>query len=230
MATGSTSQALGTLEGDTAQDASQIPRDARLISLLLQSMGIEEYEPRVLHQLLEFMHRYVLDVLNDSMVVADHAGRQEINNADLELAVLSRLEHSFALPPSHDALLELAASKNSIPLPSIAEKFGFRVPPEARTLTSPNFVVTPIPTNQTPEGTHSSGIPQKRKQEMQQHQQGMQMHQQQQQMPQMNPMNQQQQMMPPQQQPMGYVPQQPMYMPASETRPSQDDDEDYDMA
>ena len=117
--------ALGSLEADTSQDASQIPRDARLISLLLQSMGIDEFEPRVLHQLLEFMHRkqsyvygdlpghirfdlvwhmigYVLDVLNDAMIVSDHAGRQEINVADLELAVLSRLEHSFALPPSHD--------------------------------------------------------------------------------------------------------------------------------
>lgn len=32
------------------------PRDARLISLILQSLGVEDYDPKVVHQLLEFAH------------------------------------------------------------------------------------------------------------------------------------------------------------------------------
>jgi hypothetical protein len=35
----------------------EAPKDARIIGLILKSMGIEDYEPRVVHQLLEFMHR-----------------------------------------------------------------------------------------------------------------------------------------------------------------------------
>jgi len=34
-----------------------VPRDARLVSLILASMGVEDAEPAVLVQLLEFAHR-----------------------------------------------------------------------------------------------------------------------------------------------------------------------------
>lgn len=33
------------------------PRDARIVSLILQSLGVEDYDPKVVHQLLEFAHR-----------------------------------------------------------------------------------------------------------------------------------------------------------------------------
>ncbi|TPX44892.1 hypothetical protein SeLEV6574_g04210 [Synchytrium endobioticum] len=200
---------------DAAQDASQLPRDARLIALLLQSMGIDAHEPRVLPQLLEFMHRYVVDVLNDAVVVADHAGHPDMTVADLELAVLSRLEHSFALPPSHDALLDLAEAKNAIPLPAIPEKYGFRVPPEARTLTSPNFVVRPAHKTPLKRKVDDALMPQ--------------------------PYTQQPQMVAPQQymaqmpQPTLYPPQQPMYVPqpavtmTNATHGGAADDDDYDM-
>lgn len=32
------------------------PRDARIVSLILQSLGVEDYDPKVVHQLLEFAH------------------------------------------------------------------------------------------------------------------------------------------------------------------------------
>jgi transcription initiation factor TFIID subunit 9B len=44
------------------QNNPDVPRDAKLIAHILESMGVEEYEPRVINQLLEFMHRYVTDV------------------------------------------------------------------------------------------------------------------------------------------------------------------------
>jgi Transcription initiation factor IID, 31kD subunit len=34
----------------------QQPRDAKIISLLLQSHGVHDFDPKVVHQLLEFAH------------------------------------------------------------------------------------------------------------------------------------------------------------------------------
>lgn len=39
-----------------SQKAPPQPRDARIISLILQSLGVEDYDPKVVHQLLEFAH------------------------------------------------------------------------------------------------------------------------------------------------------------------------------
>ena len=37
----------------------QIPRDAQVIQAILKDMGITEYEPRVVNQLLEFVYRTI---------------------------------------------------------------------------------------------------------------------------------------------------------------------------
>ena len=42
---------------DEKPKSAPVLRDARLISLILASMGIEDAEPAVLVQLLEFAHR-----------------------------------------------------------------------------------------------------------------------------------------------------------------------------
>ncbi len=39
----------------------QIPRDAQVIQAILKDMGIAEYEPRVVNQLLEFVYRELLE-------------------------------------------------------------------------------------------------------------------------------------------------------------------------
>ena len=38
-------------------EPTQQPRDAKLITALLRGMGVEEFDPKVVHQLLEFTHR-----------------------------------------------------------------------------------------------------------------------------------------------------------------------------
>ena len=53
MSTGKTDTACR----DEKPKSAPVPRDARLISLILASMGIEDAEPAVLVQLLEFAHR-----------------------------------------------------------------------------------------------------------------------------------------------------------------------------
>ncbi|KAI9101754.1 transcription initiation factor IID, 31kD subunit-domain-containing protein [Phlyctochytrium arcticum] len=123
------------------QDAVQLPRDAKLVSLILQAMGVEEYEPRVVPQILEFVHRYVLDVLGDAQTYADHASHNHINMDDIRLAIEGRASHSFTTPPGREFLDALAAKRNTVPLPIIPEKFGVRLPPERHTLTGTNFQI-----------------------------------------------------------------------------------------
>jgi hypothetical protein len=45
---------------DMNWDPNEVPKDATIISLILQSMGLseDEFEPRVVNQLMEFMYRY----------------------------------------------------------------------------------------------------------------------------------------------------------------------------
>lgn len=35
----------------------KIPRDSKVMELILRSAGVEEFEPKVVQQLLEFAHR-----------------------------------------------------------------------------------------------------------------------------------------------------------------------------
>ena len=42
---------------EAAAQAGPVPRDARIIALILASMGIDDAEPAVLLMLLEFAHR-----------------------------------------------------------------------------------------------------------------------------------------------------------------------------
>lgn len=89
---------------------SYVPRDARLMALILDSMGIEDVQPPVLIMLLEFAHRYLYEVLQDSLVYADHANSSKTTNAgvstltldDIQLAIQSRVNHSFTGPPSKE--------------------------------------------------------------------------------------------------------------------------------
>ena len=48
---------------DDTIKSQEVPRDAKIIALILKSMGVEEYEPRVINQLLEFMHSLFLFII-----------------------------------------------------------------------------------------------------------------------------------------------------------------------
>ncbi|KAI8092272.1 transcription initiation factor IID, 31kD subunit-domain-containing protein [Gilbertella persicaria] len=119
------------------------PRDARIVSLILQSLGVEDYDPKVVHQLLEFAHRYTSDVFQDSLVYAEHANKNEIDLDDIQLAIQGRVNHSFTTPPPKEFLLELAQEKNKQPLPLIPEKYGIRLPADKHCLTGINFSIVP---------------------------------------------------------------------------------------
>merc|ERR1711939_187325 len=73
--------------GSAGGQATALPRDARLIALLLAAAGAPDLEPdddanggqagssAVGRMLLEFAHRYTHDVLADALVYSDHAAR-----------------------------------------------------------------------------------------------------------------------------------------------------------
>ena len=70
-----------------------LPPSARAIALLLSSTpAVQDAQPGVLHQLLEFSHRYTQHVLTDARIYAEHAGRSEkIDMDDIVLAVQARV-------------------------------------------------------------------------------------------------------------------------------------------
>uniref|UniRef100_A0A7N0ZUY0 Transcription initiation factor TFIID subunit 9 n=1 Tax=Kalanchoe fedtschenkoi TaxID=63787 RepID=A0A7N0ZUY0_KALFE len=131
-----------------------LPRDAKIVKTLLKSMGVEDYEPRVIHQFLELWYRYVVDVLTDAQVYSEHAGKTAIDCDDVKLAIQSKVNFSFSQPPPREILLELARSRNKIPLPKTIAGPGIPLPPDEDTLISPNYQLVipqkrPAPTQET---------------------------------------------------------------------------------
>ncbi|GJJ07424.1 hypothetical protein Clacol_001626 [Clathrus columnatus] len=125
----------------------QLPPTARSIALLLASTPtIQDSHPAVLHQLLEFSHRYTSQVLLDASVYAEHAGRQgKIDMEDVALAVQARIGWEFGGRVPKEYLLSLAAQTNATPLPSVPEAFGIRLPPPKDRLTAVTFDLVPNP-------------------------------------------------------------------------------------
>uniref|UniRef100_A0A2N9I6L0 Transcription initiation factor TFIID subunit 9 n=1 Tax=Fagus sylvatica TaxID=28930 RepID=A0A2N9I6L0_FAGSY len=122
-----------------AEGEEDLPRDAKIVKSLLKSMGVEDYEPRVIHQFLELWYRYVVDVLTDAQVYSEHAGKGAIDCDDVKLAIQSKVNSSFSQPPPREVLLELARNRNKIPLPKSIAGPGIPLPPEQDTLIKPNY-------------------------------------------------------------------------------------------
>ncbi|KAE8675311.1 Transcription initiation factor TFIID subunit 9 [Hibiscus syriacus] len=122
-----------------AEGEEDLPRDAKIVKSLLKSMGVEEYEPRVIHQFLELWYRYVVDVLSDAQVYCEHAGKQTIDCDDVKLAIQSKVNFSFSQPPPREVLLELARNRNKVPLPKAIPGPGIPLPPEQDILIRTNY-------------------------------------------------------------------------------------------
>lgn len=94
-----------------------VPKEAKLVSLLLSSAGIGECQPKVIHQIIEFIFRtlrnswnlktysslgYVTDVLQESVVYSEHAGKSELDLEDLRLGIKGIIRNKFSQPLSRD--------------------------------------------------------------------------------------------------------------------------------
>jgi len=122
-----------------------IPPNARSIALLLSSTPtVHDAQPGVLHQLLEFSHRYTSQVLSDALVYAEHAGRPgKVEMDDVVLGVQARVGWEFGGRVPKEYTLSLATQTNAVPLPAVPEVFGVRLPPAAECLTAVDFDLIP---------------------------------------------------------------------------------------
>ncbi|PPQ77308.1 hypothetical protein CVT25_010890 [Psilocybe cyanescens] len=134
-----------------SRPADNLPTTARAIALILSSApSVQDVQPGVLHQLLEFSHRYTTQVLTDASVYAEHANRAgKIEMDDITLAVQARVGWEFGGRVPKEYILSLAAEVNAAPLPAVPEVFGLRLPPASECLASVDFDLIP---NKPPPG------------------------------------------------------------------------------
>jgi len=100
------------------QSSPAAPLDADILQALLKQHGVKDFEPRVVPQLLEFMHSllsfsfntlhfikgYLVEVFRDAQCYAEHAMRTDrLELDDIKLAIQSRVEYSFTRPPDIEA-------------------------------------------------------------------------------------------------------------------------------
>ncbi|XP_052443852.1 transcription initiation factor TFIID subunit 9-like isoform X1 [Carassius gibelio] len=116
-----------------------VPKDAQVMMQILKDMGITEYEPRVINQMLEFTYRYVTTIIEDAKIYSTHAKKSNVDADDVRLAIQCRVDQSFTSPPPRDFLLDIARQKNQTPLPLIKPYTGPRLPPDRYCLTTPNY-------------------------------------------------------------------------------------------
>ena len=75
-------------------------------------IGIEYYEKNVVNQLLEFMHYYVTEMLNEAKIFKEYAGKKQIDVNDVKLAISSKAYNSFTRPLPLSVIKQIAAEKN----------------------------------------------------------------------------------------------------------------------
>jgi len=116
-----------------------LPKDAQVMIAIMNDMGIHDFEPRVVNQLLEFSYRYISTMLEDAKIYAAHARKNTVDLDDIRIAVQMHADHSLTSPPPRDLLVEVAAKRNAIPLPIPKQCGGLSLPPERFCLTATNY-------------------------------------------------------------------------------------------
>lgn len=116
-------------------------KDAQVIDAILKEMSLTDYEPRVVHQLMEFTNRYVTNILQEAQVFSSYARKDSIDIDDVQLAVNMQADKTVTSPPPKDLLLEVAREKNNQPLPPIKPHNGLRIPFDRYTLIGTNFTL-----------------------------------------------------------------------------------------
>lgn len=105
---------------------------------------MQEHEPRVLSQLVEFAYRYASQVLDDAQLYSSFAKKKQIDADDVNLTLQMQADRSFVGPPSRDVLLEIARHKNAQPLPPIKSHNGMRLPADRYSLVASNLRLAPV--------------------------------------------------------------------------------------
>ena len=116
-----------------------MPKDAQMMAQILKGMGITEYEPRVINQMLEVAFWYVTTILDDAKIYSIMLKKLLLMQmmCDWQSSVL--LTSLLPLLPQETFLLDIARQRNQTPLPWIKPYSGPRLPPDRYCLTAPNY-------------------------------------------------------------------------------------------
>ncbi|XP_014441893.1 LOW QUALITY PROTEIN: transcription initiation factor TFIID subunit 9-like [Tupaia chinensis] len=128
------------MESGKMTSPKSMPKDVQMMAQILKDMGITEYEPRVINQMLEFAFQYMTTILDDAKSYSSHAKKATVGTDDVRLAIQCRADHLLPLfPQGIFFLLDIARQRNQTPLPLIKPYSGPRLPPDRYCLTAPNF-------------------------------------------------------------------------------------------
>uniref|UniRef100_A0A8D2FXV9 Uncharacterized protein n=1 Tax=Theropithecus gelada TaxID=9565 RepID=A0A8D2FXV9_THEGE len=127
------------MESGKMASPKSMPNDAQKMAQILKDMGITEYEPRGINQMMEFAFRYVTTIPDDVNIYSSHAKKATVDADDVQLAIQCRADQSFTSPPPRDFLLDITRQINQTPLPLIKAYSGPRLPPDRCCLTAPNY-------------------------------------------------------------------------------------------
>lgn len=134
------------------------PRDAATVERILNSMGVGDYEPGVLHQLLAFMHAHCADVFSDGATYAAHAGREHIECEDVRL--VCRLKSAEAQITSAPFLDWLSRERNRQPIPAApTSTSGIQLPLQKHCLLTANYDLVARPAAAPEDGTDRDSRP-----------------------------------------------------------------------
>lgn len=146
--------------------ASKRPRDARLIHMLLTSLGITAYQERVPLLLLDFAYRHTSSLLSDALHLSSDAYISQqtrakdppvggalkdsdgnVTMAAIQLAIQSRQQYQFnggnGGGLSKEFLMEIAEQRNKIGLPRAGgTDWGIRLPAEKFVLSGVGWGLT----------------------------------------------------------------------------------------
>ena len=103
---------------------------SKVTTLASPAAGVEYYEKNVINQLLEFMHYYTTEVLQEAKIYREYAGltaegdykKQQIDVNDVKLAIQSKAYQAFTRPLPMSVLKTIAQEKNSIELPKLEDQ------------------------------------------------------------------------------------------------------------
>merc|ERR1712232_97764 len=81
------------------------------------AMGVDQYDPKVVNQLLEFIHRQTTEILHKSQRISSLAKKKEVDEEDARPAVEMLRLHSFVALPDRKAMKSMSVLTNQRPLP-----------------------------------------------------------------------------------------------------------------
>ncbi|KJH50518.1 transcription initiation factor IID, subunit [Dictyocaulus viviparus] len=112
-------------------------RDISHIKAILEEAGIVDYDPRVVHLLLDLLYTTTSGLLTEAKAISQHCGKMVIDETDVQMAVdFSGILYDTR--PKRAEILKMASDRNAQPLPQIRHNFGLKLPNDRFCLLQPN--------------------------------------------------------------------------------------------